>query len=130
MPIREVEIQKICLKKVIAKVWSFVKQNSFKSMQIVLYYNLPKNILEVKSQCNASLYSVNEISRVSLELGYQILNNFFEILDIVSRKLSFVEQKGAQFVITDLRFPYYKLIFDPDDSLGIPGPSCKLENQI
>ena len=30
---------------------------------------------------------------------------FFENLDMVSRKLSFLEQKGAQFVITHLWFP-------------------------
>ena len=30
---------------------------------------------------------------------------FFEIRNIISQKLSFVEQKGAQFVITDLWFP-------------------------
>ena len=30
---------------------------------------------------------------------------FFENLDMVSRKLSFLEQKGAQFVITDPMVP-------------------------
>ena len=47
---------------------------------------------------------------------------FFENLDMVSRKLSFLEQKGAQFVITDLMVPdIYRPHSDPDDPMGMPG---------
>ena len=51
-------------------------------------------------------------SKPGPERGNQILISvsqnplyFFENLDMVSRKLSFLEQKGAQFVITDLMVP-------------------------
>ena len=36
---------------------------------------------------------------------FEKVARFFEIRNIISQKLSLVEQKGAQFVITDLWFP-------------------------